>query len=174
MATFSELITSKPINAAFLKKQSVVAELDNIRKAIGDLDRDSPNARTFCRIESSATESLEELKGATSELDYFLFKANPDITSDEDYEADKKFNRNCQFKLYNAIDNYTDLLKEKEIPYPPDKAQVPAPNPGDLADVLAQLVKCQTDSNAQLTAQLIKCQTDSAAAATAQQTANAT
>ena len=66
MASFSELIKSKPVKTAFLKKQSVVEELDNFIQAISVLNRETPNARTFNRIEISAIESLEELKVATS------------------------------------------------------------------------------------------------------------
>ena len=127
------------------------------------MDRETPNARSFNRVEVSANESLEELKGAYRDLDILLFNENPDIKTDKDYEADQKLVRDCQFKLFNAIDSYIDLLKDKKIPYPPDMGNVPASNPSDLADVLAQLVKSQTDSTAQLAqskAQLVKCQTD--------------
>ena len=165
MASFNELIKSKPVKAAYVKRQSVVAELDNSIQAISDLDTETPNARTFNRVEVAANGSLEELKIAINDLDIILYKSKPDIESDEDYVADQKIIREWQFKLFNAIDSYIDLLKDKGIQYPPDMGKVPASNPGDLADVLAQLAQSQ--------AQLVKCQTDATTAATAQQIANA-
>ena len=155
MASFNELIKSKPVKAAYVKRQSVVAELDNTIQAISELDTETPNARTFNRVEVAANGLLEELKVAISELDCLLFSANPDIKSDVDYVSDKKLVRECQFKLYNAMDSYTDLMGVKGIQYPPDKAHVAAPDPGDLANVLAQLVKCQTDATTAATAQQI-------------------
>ena len=169
MASFSDLIKSKAIEPAFLKKQASVADVKRNIQAIGDLDKDNPNARTFNRVEVAANGSLEELKIAIKDLDLLLYDSYPEIETDEDYVADQKIIREYQFKLFNAIDSYIDLLKDKKIQYPPDMGNVPASNPSDLADVLAQLVKSQADS----TAQLVKCQTDATTAATAQQIANA-
>ena len=148
MTTFSELVKSKAIEPTFLRKQASVADIERQIQAINSLDTEDPNSRSFSRIEASANGSLEELKGAIRDLDILLYKANPDIKADEDYKADQIVIREIQFKLYEVIDSYTDLMKDKGVQYPPDKPQVPAPNPGDLADVLAQLVKSQNDSSA--------------------------
>ena len=73
MASFEELIKSKGVQSAFLKKQAVVAELERQLQVINALDRDTPNSRSFNRVEVSANESLEELKGACRDLDILLF-----------------------------------------------------------------------------------------------------
>ena len=165
MATFSELIKGKYVKPAFLRKQAAVADIERHIQAIDGLDTEVPNARSFNRVEVAAKESLEELKGAIKDLDILLYDSQPDIRTDEDYKADQILVRDVQFKLYKAIDDYIDLLTAKKIQYPPDMPQAPAPNPGDLADVLAQLAQSQ--------AQLVKCQTDNAKATAAQLAAHA-
>ena len=118
MASFVELIKSKGIKSAFLKKQTCVADVERNIQAIGDLDTETPNARTFNRVEVAANGSLEELKIAIKDLDLLLYDSYPEIETDEDYVADQKSIREYQFKLFNAIDSYIDLLKDKEITYP--------------------------------------------------------
>ena len=93
MASFNELVKSKPIEPAFLRKQAAVADIKHNTAAIGRLDTEVPNARTYARIESAANGSLLELKEAMKDLDILLFKAEPDIKTDKDYVADKKLVR---------------------------------------------------------------------------------
>ena len=146
MATFAEIIVSKNGKPAFLKKQAAVADVENRILAINDLDTESPNPRTFHRMEAAANKSLEDLKAAIKNLDILLIKSESDIMSDDEYIADNKLTRDCEFRVFKAIDDYIDILTAKEIKYPPDMGNLPAATPSDLADVLAQLVKCQTDN----------------------------
>ena len=146
MATFSEMIKSKAVQSTFLKKQAVVAELKRQLQKIKALDTEVPNARSFHRVEVAANNSVEALKEASRELNMLLYKGNPDVEADEDYVADQKLTRDAEFKLFNAIDEYIDILTAKEIKYPPVMGNVPPASPTDLSDILAQLVKCQTDN----------------------------
>ena len=78
-------------------------------------------------------------------MDILLDKANPDIDNDESYKADQKLVREQQFLLFKVIDEYTELLHSKKIPYPPDVK--PVTSSGDLAAILNNLVASQ-DKNA--------------------------
>merc|ERR1712240_977814 len=75
-----------------------------------------------------------------------LYKGNPDVKADDEYVADKKLTRDAEFKLFNAIDEYIDILTTKGIKYPPVMGNVPPASPTDLSHILAQLVQCQTDN----------------------------
>ena len=162
MATFSDLIQSGKIKAAYLKKQTAVTDINRNVQLVNDLDKDSPNIRVFTRIDNSASESLQKLKDALCDLDFLLHEANPEIETDEEYIADQKHVRDSQFGLFQVIDDYSDTLNNAGIKYPPEV--IPAKAPADLADVLAQLAQSQ--------AQLVKCQTDATTATTALQNAN--
>ena len=100
MATFSDLIQSGKIKAAYLKKQTAVADIDRNVQLVNDLDKDSPNIRVFTRIDNSASESLQKLKDVLCDLDLLLHEANPEIETDEEYIADQKHIRESQFCLF--------------------------------------------------------------------------
>ena len=145
MAEFTTLIKSGKIQTAYLQRQATLKEIGRNVLLIKDLDQENPNSRTFNRLESNANKSLEELKLGNRELNIQLHKANPDIDNDESYKADQKLVREQQFSLFKVIDEYTELLHSKKIPYPPDVK--PVTSSGDLAAILNNLVASQ-DKNA--------------------------
>ena len=161
MASFNELIKSGKIKTVFLKKQTALSDINRNVQLVNDLDTESPSIRVFTRIDQSASESLQKLKDVLGELDLLLHEANTDIESDEDYIADQKQVRESQFCLFEVIDKFSDVLNDAGIKYPPEVS--PAHAPSDLADVLAQLVKCQTD-NAKATTDNAKATSDQLAA----------
>ena len=120
-------------------------EIDHNVTLINDLDRENPIVRTFTRFESNVNELLNELKLANVELATHLVKANPQINNDESYKTDKKFVNEQLFSACKAIDDYTELLNSKGIPYPPNVK--PEASSGDLAAILNNLVTSQ-DKNA--------------------------
>ena len=146
MATFSDLIQSGKIKAAYLKKQTEVSDIIRNIQLVNDLDKDSPNIRVFTRIDNSASESLQKLKDTLCDLDLLLHEANPEIETDEEYIADQRHVRESQFCLFQAIDGYSDILNGAGIKYPPEA--IPAKAPADLSEVLDALVKCQNASTA--------------------------
>ena len=106
MTNFSEIIKTKIVKPAFLRKQAAVADIEQHIQAIDGFDTEVPNTRSFNRVEVAAKESLEELKAAIKDLDILLYDSIPNIRSDEEYKSDQIFIRDVQFKLYNAIDDY--------------------------------------------------------------------
>ena len=60
MATFVEIIKTKIVKPAFLRKQAALADIKRYNQAIDGLDTEVPNARSFARVEAAANESLEE------------------------------------------------------------------------------------------------------------------
>ena len=82
MATFNELIRSCKVKAAYLKRDATLKELSRKALSIDELDKETPNVRTFTRLESNANKSLEELKVANRELDILLYKTNPDFRNE--------------------------------------------------------------------------------------------
>ena len=95
MATFIEMIKHKAVQPTFLKKESLVAELERQLNAIKTLNTEVPNARSFNRVEVAANESVEALKEANRELHIILYKENPDVEADEDYVADQELTRDA-------------------------------------------------------------------------------
>ena len=146
MTEFTELIKSGKIQAAYLQRQATLEQINQNVLSIKDLDQDNPNSRTFNRLESNATKLLDEWKLADKEFITNLVKANPDIRDDESYKADQKLARAQQFLLFDAIDDYIELLNNKGIPYPPDVK--PECSSGDLAAILNQLVMSQDKNSA--------------------------
>ena len=61
MATFIEMIKHKAVQPTFLKKESLVAELERQLNAIKTLNTEVPNARSFNR--PSTTEANKNGKG---------------------------------------------------------------------------------------------------------------
>ena len=120
MATFNDIIKSGKCKAAYLKRQATLEQINRSVLAINKLDQKTPNVRTFTRLESSAEKAIEQLKGINIELDTLLFEANPDIKSEEKYIADQKLVIEKEFSLFNAIENYIQLLNSKDIEYPPE------------------------------------------------------
>ena len=57
MATFSELIKSGKIKAAYLKKQTALTDINRNVQLVNDLDKSTPNIRSFTRLDKSASES---------------------------------------------------------------------------------------------------------------------
>ena len=145
MAEFTELIKSGKIQAAYLQRQATLEQINQNVLSIKDLDQENPNSRTFNRLESNANKLLDEWKLADRELIIHLVKVNPDIKDDESYKADQKLARAQQFLLFEAIDDYTELLNSKNIPYPPEVK--PVTSSGELAAILNNLVTSQ-DKNA--------------------------
>ena len=111
MATFTELIKSGKIQAAYSQRQAILNEISRNVLLIKDLDQENPNSRTFNRLESNANKSIEELKVANRELDILLFEANPDFRDEENYIADQKMLENKSFyylmKLKNILSCFT-------------------------------------------------------------------
>ena len=87
---------------------------------IKELDQENPNSRTFNRLELKNKELLDDLKLANVELNTHLLKANPQIDNDESYKSDQKLIRDQLFLSFSVIDDYTELLNSKGIPYPPE------------------------------------------------------
>ena len=110
MADFTTLIKSSKIQAAYLQRQVTLEEISQNILSIKTLDQQNPNSRTFSRLESSASKSLEELKLANRELNLLLIKANPNFSDDESYKTDQKLVREQKFFLYDEIDKYIQLL----------------------------------------------------------------
>ena len=146
MATFNDLIKSGKVKAAFLKRRATLREINNKALSIDELDKETPYVKTFERLETNAIKSLEELKAVCSDLNIVLENENPDIANDESYIADQKQLRKHEFSLFNAIENYIQLLKDKGIEYPPEVKPVTLPT--DLSDILKNLVTSQ-NKNAQ-------------------------
>ena len=93
MAKFVDLIKSGKIEAAYLQKHAALADMAQNLKLINDLDVETPNPRTYSRVESYANTALENLKSTSKELDVLLFKSNLNITEDEVYISDKEHDR---------------------------------------------------------------------------------
>ena len=127
MATFNQLIKSGKVKAAYLKRQATLEQINRNVLSINNLDQETPNVRTFIRLESNANKTLEELKVANIELDTLLFEANPDFRNEENYIADQKLVIDKEFSLFNAIEDYIQLLNSKGISYPPDVKPVTGP-----------------------------------------------
>ena len=47
MATFNDLIKSDKVKAAFLKRNATLRKLNNKALSIDELDKETPNVRTF-------------------------------------------------------------------------------------------------------------------------------
>ena len=141
MATFTDLIKSSKVKAAFLKKNATLREINNKALSIDELDKETPNVKTFERLEKNAIKSLEELKAVCSDLNIALENENPNIAKDESYIADQKQLRKEEFLLFDAIENYIKLLNDKGIEYPPEVK--PVTLPADLSDILKDLVASQ-------------------------------
>ena len=62
MASFNELIKIPKIQTVHLRKQVTLAKVNSCVQKINDLDKASPNARTFSRLESNAIRVLAELE----------------------------------------------------------------------------------------------------------------
>ena len=131
MAEFNTLIKSSKIQTAYFERNATLDEISQNILSIKTLDQQNPKSRTFSRLESNASKSLEELKLANRELNLLLMKANPNYSDDESYKTDQKLVREQQFLLYDEIDKYTQLLHSKGIQYPPDVK--PDISSGDLA-----------------------------------------
>ena len=146
MAKFNELIKSGKVKAAYLKRQATLEQINRNVLSINNLDQETPNVRTFIRLESNADKTLEQLKVANIELDTLLFEANPDFRNEENYIADQKLVIDKEFSLLNAMEDYIKLLHSKDIAYPPEVKPVTVPT--DLYDILNNLVTSQ-NKNAQ-------------------------
>ena len=139
MTEFTQIIKSGKSQTAYLHRQALLDQLNQNELLIKDLDQDSPNARTFTRLESNANKALEEYKLADRDLSIQLHNANPDIKNDKSYMADQKLARDQQFSLINVIDDYIQLLNTKGITYPSEVK--PASSTSDLAAILTSQEK---------------------------------
>ena len=138
MATFTSLVKSGKVQAAYLHRGAILIDIYEKDLSIERLDQETPNARTFERLETKATKSLEELKLAKRELYILLEQANHDIKDDEEYIADQKLGLDNEFALLNAIEDYIQLLNSKGIKYPPEVK--PETLPANLSVILNNLV----------------------------------
>ena len=136
MAKFLDLIKSGKIKAAYSIKQAAITDVNKNCQLINDLDVDTPNVRVFSMYEANANSSLETLKTASKDLDVLVLKVNPQMAADEAYKSDQKSERGHILKLCNAIEDYTQVLNDKGITYPPEVK--PADNSGDLAALITQ------------------------------------
>ena len=141
MALFTELIKSGKIKAAYLQRQATLEQINRNVLSIKNLDQETPNVRTFTRLESNANKSLEELRVANIELNTLLFEANPDFRNEENYIAYQKLVIYKDFSLLNAMEDYIKLLHSKDIAYPPKVK--PVTGPADLSAILSSLVASQ-------------------------------
>ena len=136
MASFVDVIKSGKIETAYLQKQAALTDVDDNCKLINDLNVETPNLRVFSMYEANAKSFLETLKAASKDLDILVLKANPQMADDEIYKSDRKSARDHIFKLCNAIGDYTQVLNDKGITYPPEVK--PADSSGDFAALIAQ------------------------------------
>ena len=134
MTTFSSLIASGKIESAYLTKQAVLVDIDKDLQMINTLDKENPSSRKFSRLEQSAEASVVELKAAGREFSKLLFKANPNIKSDDTYIAEDKREKELLMSLFDAIEKYIKLLNDKGVPYPPDVK--PSLGHSDIASIL--------------------------------------
>ena len=152
MSTFIELIKEGKVKTAFGKKKAAIATIQAQLLKIDKLDRESPNARVFQKVETSADRALAELEAASKSLNLLLIVQNPNISEDKEYIKECSNDADLELALYNDIDKYINILTAKGIDYPPDVA--PQADSGNLAGILSALVKAQTDN--------VKAQSDSA------------
>ena len=156
MSSFNELIKVAKIQSVYIQKQVALADISDKVQAINDLDRGSPNPRTFSRHETRANKAIEVLDSAIRELDAILLKTNPDIEKDDGYIADHKHNRNVQTCLFDVMDECICNLHSKGIQYPPEAK--PESGHDDLATIMSNtatimyntvqsLIKPQADQN---------------------------
>ena len=141
MAKFNDQIKFGKCQAAYLKRNAILNDMYENVLSIESLDQVNPSLRTFQRQESSANRSLEELKVAKRELYILLEQANHNIKDDEEFIADQKEVIKDEFALINAIEDYIKVLNDKGIAYPPEVK--PEPLPGNLSDILNNLVASQ-------------------------------
>ena len=137
MAKYSDQIKFGKCQAAYLKREAILDEIDNNVISIAKLDQDNPKLRIFKRQETNANKSLEDLKAANRDLYILLEQANHNIKDNEEYIADKTRMIDKQFSLINAIENYITLLNNKGIKYPPEVK--PEMLPANLSDILNNL-----------------------------------
>ena len=121
MAKFSDQIKFGKCQAAYLKREAILDEIDKIVLSIAKLDQDNPKLRIFKRQETNANKSLEDLKAANIDLYILLEQANHNIKDDEEYIADKTRIIDKECSLINAIENHITLLNTKGIKYPPGR-----------------------------------------------------
>ena len=112
MSGFSDLIKSGKIKTAYLQKQGALADLTYNLNMIKDLDSETPNLRVFTMLETNANSALDKLRVSNNELNILLYDANPEITSDESYKDNLKYDRGQHFSLCNAIADYTNFLND--------------------------------------------------------------
>ena len=142
MTKFSDLVKSGKLEAAFLTNKVALASVDDCVQSICELDKVTPNARTFSRYETRALEVIKTLNLTLDELNKLLFKAEPNIDTDVDYVSIKKYNRDQITVLYNVMDEYISVLHDKGIPYPSEIKHGAQP---DLASIVSTLVKSQKE-----------------------------
>ena len=142
MAKFSDLIKFGKVQIVYLNRNAILNDIYKNVLSIERLDQENPSKRTFERQETLANNSLEELKAANRELYILLEQANHNIKDDDEFKADQKEVLDNEFALINAIEDYIKVLNDKGIEYPPEVK--PEPLPGNLSDILNNLVASQT------------------------------
>ena len=118
MATFTDLIKSSKVKAAFLKRNATLREINNKALSIDELDKETPNVKTFERLETNAIKSLEELKAVCSDLNIVLENENSDIANDESYIANKNNSKNMNFHCLMQLKIIFSCLTTKVLNIP--------------------------------------------------------
>ena len=115
MASFADCLSHSKINAAYIKRNAVVMDMNSTVGFINQLNRDNPKTRQFLTFEKEAETLLIKVKHENNLFIQLLLSAAPDISSDVSFTQDQNSFRSTTLACINSLDDFRTLLESKNL-----------------------------------------------------------
>ena len=115
MASFADCLSHSKINAAYIKRNAVIMDMNSTVSFINQLNRDNPKTRQFLTFEKEAETLLIKVKHENNLFIQLLLSAAPDISSDVSFTQDQNSFRSTTLACINSLDDFRTLLELKNL-----------------------------------------------------------
>ena len=141
MSTFNECLAHQKINAAYIRRNAAVMDLNSVVSQVKSLDKDNPKPRIFLQHEKELESLALKVKTENNMMVQLMLSAQPDISSDSTFTSDQSGIRASTLSSINVVDEYRTILETKGLVPSLAQTQNQDATSGEFSDMLKQLGK---------------------------------
>ena len=139
MASFQECLKNSKINASYIKRNSLVMELNSAVSNVKLLSKETPKVRQFLALEKEVDGLMSRLKTENALFTQLLMSQNPDISTEGQFTSDQTSIRSHCFTSLQVVDDYRGLLEDKKLVKSAIEEQDATIHQQGVTDLLAKL-----------------------------------
>ena len=145
MSAFADSLGHAKINAAHIRRNAVLLDLNSALRSIRQLDKENPKVRIFLNLEKEVESLLSKVKSENNMMVQLMLSASSDVSSDSNFTTDQSSVNSATLVAIQTVDDFRTILEEKGLVPTLQEEQAAATAggavSGDFSDVMKQLSK---------------------------------